>query len=315
MVRWQKPVVSVLIATSPCVLHSVYRFGWRSLAVLATTCAAGFLAEWLFTHRRKEPVTSAVFVTGILLGLVLPPTIPLWIAAVGAFVAIVFGKEVFGGFGRNMYNPAIVGRCFIYVCFPVAMTGRWAHYATGFPGGFARWATQGVDAVTSATPLDAFAHGKVIGHLDILLGNRMGCLGETGTIAILLGAAYLLYRKAADWKLMAGPALGVLGLGGIFWLAGVKGVPDPAWDLLAGGVIFGSVFMTTEPISAARTQAGRWISGILVGCLTVLIRAFGAFPCGFMFSLLLMNTFSPAIDQAVKAVQNSRKKPKAKADT
>ena len=310
MVKWQKPMISVLIAAVPCVLHSVYRFGWRSVAILATCLTAAFCAEWLFTSRRKEPVTSAAFVTAALLALALPPTIPLWIAAIGAAVGIVFGKEVFGGFGRNIYNPALVGRCFIYICFPLSMTGRWAHFAGGWPGGFARWTTQMIDGVTSATPLDAFAHGKIVGRLDLLLGNRTGCLGETGTIVVLLGAAILLARKAADWRLMLGPVLGMMGMGGVFWLAGIETVPDPLWNLLAGGLLFAAVFMTTEPVSAARTRPGRWIYGIGVGCLTALIRAFGIFPCGVMFAILLMNTFNPAIDYAFTSLRkaNSAKK-------
>jgi len=306
MIRWQKPMVSVLMATVPCMLHAVYRFGWRALAVLGTSVLAACCAEWLFTSRRKEPVSSAALVTAVLLTLSLPPTIPLWIVVIGAAVGIVFGKEVFGGFGRNIYNPALVGRCFIYVCFPVAMTGRWAQAASGWPGGFGRWATKTIDAVTSATPLDAFAHGNMVGHLDLLLGNRTGCLGETGTIAILLGATILLARRAADWRLMVGPVLGMIGLGGIFRLAGVHGVPNPFWNLLAGGLLFAAVFMTTEPVSAARTRPGRWIFGIAVGCLTILIRAFGAFPCGVMFAILLMNTFNPAIDYAFTSLRKSR---------
>ena len=294
-------MATVLIATVPCVLHSIYRFGWRSVAVLATTLVFAFLAEWVFVRQRNEPVTSAAFVTAILLGLSLPPTIPLWIAAVGAVVGIVFGKQVFGGFGRNLFNPALVGRAFIYVCFPLAMTGRWGTHLTEGVAGLARWSTQTIDAVTTATPLGAFKHGVTTEHIDLLFGNRTGSLGETAVVAIILGAIWLLYRRAADYRLMLGPVIGALGMGGILWLAGVKGVPDPLWNLMAGGILFVAVFMTTEPISGPRTVPGKWIGGILVGCLTMLIRAFGAFACGATFAVLLMNMFSPTIDYAVNA--------------
>jgi len=306
MIRWQRPMLSVLIATSPCVFSSVYRFGWRSVMVLATVTVAAFFCEWLFVHARKEPVTSAVFVSAILLGLSLPPTVPVWIAMVAGTVGIVFGKEVFGGFGRNVFNPALVGRCFVYVCFPVAMTGRWARHAVSGWGGFACWSTETFDAVTAATPLGARAAGIMTSHMDLFMGHRAGCLGETAGWAIVIGGVYLLIRRTADYRLMLAPVLGLAFVSCAFWVFGGQGAPDPLWDLLAGGFLFAAVFMTTEPISAARTVPGKWIYGLLVGALTVLMRRLGVFPEGVMFAVLLGNLFNPSIDSAVKAFQQRK---------
>ena len=310
LIRWQRPMIVVLIAAAPAAMSAVYRFGWRAMAVIAVTALTAFVAEWLFTRARKEPVSSAVFVTAVLLALTLPPTIPYWIAAVGAVVAICFGKELFGGFGRNIFNPALVGRCFIYICFPVAMTGRWAQAAAGPSGGFALWATKTIDAVTAATPLDKWRlNADLTPYADLLLGNRTGSLGETMAVAILIGAAILLFTRVADWHIMLSCVLGALALGGIFKLAGLPGAPNPLWTVLAGGFLFGAVFMVTDPVSASRTPAGKWIYGALAGMLTVVMRRFGIFPEGMMFAILLGNTFIPAIDIGVRGVMASRKKP------
>jgi Na+-transporting NADH:ubiquinone oxidoreductase subunit B len=310
LIRWQKPMIGVLLACIPAALSGVYRFGWRCLAVIAVAAVVAFITERLFTRARKEPVTSAVFVTAVLLALTLPPTVPFWIVAVGAFVGICFGKEMFGGFGRNVFNPALVGRCFIYVCFPVAMTARWSQPASGWPGGFATWVTQVIDVSSQATPLIRLRTMGLEGltpHIQLLIGERGGCIGETAAIAILLGAFLLLIRKVADWKLMTGCVGGALLLSTIFWLAGGRKPPDPLWTTLAGGFLFGSVFMITDPVSAAKTPAGKWIYALLVGCLTVLMRRFGVFPEGIMFAILMANAFVPAIDIAVRAASEGKK--------
>ena len=165
------------------------------------------------------------------------------------------------------------------------------------------WITKGIDASSQATPLIRLrtlgAEGFVP-HLKLLIGERGGCLGETAAVAILLGAALLLIRKAADWRLMTGCAGGALLLSSVFWFANGMKPPDPLWNLLAGGFLFAAVFMVTDPVSAARTPAGKWITSALAGCLTVMMRRFGAFPEGIMFAILMVNAFAPAIDIAVK---------------
>lgn len=308
LIRWQPPMIGVIIACIPVVAASIYRFGWRSLAVIAVACIVGFVTEWLFTRKRPEPVTSAVFVTGLLLALTLPPAVPFWIVAIGAFIGVMFGKELFGGFGRNVFNPALVGRCFIYVCFPVAMTGQWTAQIGGAWGGFARWSGDAINGVTGATPLLQFSlEHTVTPHIDLFLGNRAGCLGETVVPAILLGAAYLLIRKYADWRLMLAPVLGALGMGAVLKYSGVANMPDPLWTVLAGGFLFGVVFMVTEPVSAPRTVQARWVYGIFIGCLTVVIRRFGTFPENIMFAILIGNMFAPTIDYAVRHLTGEKK--------
>lgn len=310
MIRWQKPMIVVLTACIPAVASGVYRFGWRSLAVIAVCCFVAFLAEWLFTRKRHEPVTSAVFVTAVLLALTLPPAVPFWVAGIGAFVGICFGKELFGGFGRNVFNPALVGRCFIYVCFPVSMTGRWSMPAEGWPGAFSAWLTPVIDASSAATPLIRLRTMGLDGlteHVQLFMGDRAGCIGETAAIAILFGALYLLIRKVADWRLMAGCVAGQLALSGIFWLANGRTPPDPVWSVLAGGFLFGAVFMITDPVSAARTAQGKWIYSLIVGALTVVMRRFGAFPEGIMFAILMGNAFAPTFDIAVRSATSEKK--------
>ena len=322
-IRWQKPMIGVLIALTPCTFSAIYRFGWRTLAVIAAVTAAAVVSEWLFTRQRNEPVSSAVFVTSLILALILPPTLPLWMAAVGAVVAIAISKEAFGGFGRNVFNPAMTGRCFLYICFAQRMSVFWSQPASGV-GGMTQWLTEPIQAVTGATPLDQFktaltTAGQSVetvdlpGYWDLLIGNRAGCLGETAGLAILLGAAYLLWKRYADWRLIASAIVGLLVTTVLLRLSGVQGIPDPLWNLLAGGFLFAAVFMVTDPVSAPRRRPSKYISGFLVGALTVILRRFGIFPEGVMFALLLANTFNPTIDLAVAAVQE-KKKAKAEAD-
>ena len=174
LINWQPPMVRVLYALIPLVLASVYFFGWRCLLVIGVVNAAGFLMEYLFVKNWKEPVTAAVFVSSTLLALSLPPSIPLWMAVVGIVFGIVFGKMVFGGFGKNVFNPALTGRAFLYVSFAIPMTGKWTEAAAGIPGGFARFTT---DAVTSATPMAAIKAGQAPPPmLSLLLGNTSGSI-------------------------------------------------------------------------------------------------------------------------------------------
>jgi Na+-transporting NADH:ubiquinone oxidoreductase subunit B len=309
LIRWQKPMVGVLIALVPCTLSAIHFFGWRTIPVILACVIPAFVAEYLFTRSRKEPVSSAVFVTAVLLALILPPTIPYGIAGVGAIVSIVFAKEVFGGFGRNVFNPALTGRCFLYICFPNALSGRDVWKGPVAEGtGFTKWlaAAVEVDGVTHATPLAALREAagpatvertaQVSTHLELFLGDRAGCLGETFVIAILLGALYLLYKRYADWRLMLSCVAGLLATTLLLWIADVEGVPDPLWNLLAGGFLFAAVFMITDPVSAARRTPSKWIYGAMVGVLTVLFRRWGGFPEGVMFAIIFMNIFNPTLD-------------------
>jgi Na+-transporting NADH:ubiquinone oxidoreductase subunit B len=305
-ILWQLPMKRVLYALLPVVAASVYFFGWRALVVLAVTVLAAFLTECIFTRFTKEQVTSAVFVTGSLLALTLPPTIPLWIAAVAAVFGVFFGKMVFGGFGKNVFNPALVGRVFVYVSFAAPMSARWVQPAAGPApwAGFVRFAS---DAVTGATPLAALRAGKPVDLLSLLLGNVAGSLGETSALLIALGGVFLIWKKAANWRIVLSALIGFVSLQGIFWLAGVHHAADPLTALAAGGVLFGIVFMATDPISASQTRGGRWLYGAFIGVIIVLIRTFAVWPEGTMFAILLGNTFAPIMDYAIRERQRARK--------
>jgi Na+-transporting NADH:ubiquinone oxidoreductase subunit B len=300
LIQWQLPMRRMLYALAPLAVAAVYFFGWRALLLLLLSNAVAFLTEMAFTRRRGEPVTSAALVTGTLLALALPPATPFWMAAVGAAFAITFGKMVFGGFGRNVFNPALAGRAFLYVSFPVAVTGTWLEPVPGSLGGLAAYAA---DAVSKATPNVRLAAGETIPYLQLLLGRTSGSLGETCSLLIVLGGLYIVWRRAADWRLVVSSLLGVVALLLPLWLASVPGAPDPLSALLSGSVLFGVFFFITEPVSAPKTRPGKWIYGLLFGALVAVIRVFSVWPAGTMFAVLLANTFAPIIDHAVRTVQ------------
>jgi Na+-transporting NADH:ubiquinone oxidoreductase subunit B len=293
LIQWQPPMTRVLWALAPALVASVWFFGWRSLATLAVANVCGFLAEWVFARYNREPVTSAVFVTSTLFALILPPSLPFWMAAVGIVFGVVFGKMVFGGFGRNVFNPALVGRAFIYVNFTVAMNNRWHEPPGGALGGLVAYAP---DTVCSATPIAVLKAGGEMPWMRLLLGNTAGCLGETSALLLILGGAWLLWKKTANRTLVAATIGSFLVLHGAFWLSGMAGVTDPLRAMLSGGFLLGAFFMATDPVSATKTEPGRWLYGILIGGLTVVIRTFSVWPEGFMFAVLLANMFGPIID-------------------
>jgi Na+-transporting NADH:ubiquinone oxidoreductase subunit B len=306
LVKWQLPMRRVLYALTPICLASIHFFGWRALAVLAVSNAAALATEYLFLRPYKESVSSAVFVTGTLLGLSLPPGLPLWMVAVGAAFGVAFGKMVFGGFGKNVFNPALVGRAFLYICFPKFMTpAEWVAPARGAVGSLAQWMP---DAVTSATPLAAAKAGQAVDHLSLAVGNVSGSLGETSAILVVLGGLYLVWKKAANWRLVVAGLAGTLALQSLFWHLGTKGATDLYTGLCGGSYLFTLFFFITEPVSAPRTNEAKWIYGILFGCLGVLIRTFSVWPAGNMFAVILCNVFGPTIDHAVNAVKTARKK-------
>ena len=289
----QKMMEKVLLALVPIIFFSVFLFGWRILAVLLVSNVFAFFMEYLFVRKKKPgKVTTAVFVTGTLLALTLPPPIPFWIAAVGAVVAVCFGKMVFGGFGMNVFNPAIVGRTFIYISFPNAMTVNWLNPFISLPGGFAAWLN--VDAVTSATPISIFNQtGRMESLTSLFTGTIAGSMGETSALLIMLAGIYLIFTRTAKWQ----PILSLLISFSFFTLIFYQTNPLPF--LLSGGLLFGAVFMITDPVSMPKNAAAIWIYGILVGFLTVFIRRYSLFTEGFMFALLLANTFLPIIEFAL----------------
>jgi Na+-transporting NADH:ubiquinone oxidoreductase subunit B len=312
-VAWQPPMKRVLIALIPATAAAVYFFGWRALVLLAAVNLAGFLTEFLFARASKAEVSSAVFVSCFLFTLSLPPALPVWIAVVGIAFGILFGKMAYGGFGRNAFNPALVGRVFIYVSFGAPMTARWvlplapSAGSLMIPsswGGFARFAA---DAASGPTPLRILRGGGRVDLLPLLWGNVAGCLGETSALLLVLGGLYIIWKKAANWRIVVSQLAAFLLLQAAFSLAGVRHAPDPLTALLSGGAVLGILFMATDPVSAAQTQPGRWIYGALVGALIVLIRTFSIWPEGTMFAILLGNTFAPIFDYFVREAKAKKK--------
>jgi Na+-transporting NADH:ubiquinone oxidoreductase subunit B len=302
----QKPMLRVCYALLPLVLASVYLFGWRSLVLTGLVLVCGLITEALFTFPRGKPVTSAVFVTGLIFTLSLPPTIPFWMAVVGIAVGVALGKMVFGGFGQNVFNPAMVGRCFIYITFPLQMTNRWMEPFWGGIGGITHWSPS-LDMLTQATPLDVLRQGGSLPWKNLLLGHTSGSLGEMSAVLILLGGLYIVYKKAASWRLVLSCFLGGILSSALLRLAGFNQIPDPTSTLLAGSFLFGSFFVVSEPVSGAKTKIGQWIYGSMIGVLIVVLRGFSNFSEGVMFSVLIMNAFVPLLDQTVYQLQMKKK--------
>ena len=305
--RKQKMMRTVLLSLTPIVVFSVYNYGLRVLILFAAVTIAGAATEYLWERHYGNKPSEAIFVTCILFTMTLPPSIPYWIAILGIIFGVIFGKMVFGGFGRNVFNPALVGRAFIYINFPNPMTIVWNEAATSFPGAFATYLTPGIDAVSEATPMILYNNiGEITKLSSLFLGNIPGAIGESFKILIILAAIYLIYTKTASWEIRLGCLIGFLATGTLLYLA-YDGI-NPIYGMMMGGFLFGTVFMATDPISAAKTKKGKWIFGIIIGVVTVLIRALSLFNGGMMFAILMGNTFAPIIDYFVKEAENRKKK-------
>lgn len=313
----QKLMRTALLALLPVGLGSVYFFGWRHVVMALVVALFGAASEYLVMrsiNKDKAKVSEAVFVTAALYTLTLPPLTPMWIAVIGMLFAIVFAKTAFGGFGRNIFNPALAGRCFVYIAFPTQMTMEWPLPLSGFPGGFAAWSARtAADTVASATPIITLNEGGAAASLSqLFLGTTGGSLGETSAVLILLGAAYLLYKKAASWQMMASTLVSAGVLSSVFYLTGLSQA-TPWFTLLSGGLLFGAVFMTTDPVSAPKEKTVQWIAGSLVGIITVIIRTFSLFTEGMMFAILIVNALTPLLELQFKQYQQKRKLKKKEA--
>ncbi|PKN72095.1 MAG: NADH:ubiquinone oxidoreductase, Na translocating, B subunit [Candidatus Cloacimonetes bacterium HGW-Cloacimonetes-3] len=298
----QQIMNKVLYSLVPLMLFAIYLFGWRVLAVVAVANIFAYITEYLFIYKKKGgKVSMAAFVTATLVAMTLPPTIPLWISAVAAIISIAFGKMVFGGFGTNMFNPAILGRTFVYISFPNQMTISWIKPFTGFPGGFSFWSNSKA-METGATILNQQRMGVVGLHslTDAFTGIVPGSLGETSALLIILSGLYLIFSKTAKWQPMLGTAASILIFNAIFYPAS-----NPLYFLFSGGAMFGIVFMTTDPVSQPKGKISLWIYAVLIGFLTVFIRRFSLFAEGFMFALLLANSFMPLIDYGVESLSKT----------
>jgi Na+-transporting NADH:ubiquinone oxidoreductase subunit B len=305
-IQKQQAMRNVLIALAPASLAAIYFFGWRFVALLAVVTAFGLLSETIMAKKYDLKVTESVFVSSLLFALSLPPAIPLWMGAVGIAFGIVFGKMVFGGFGRNPFNPAITARAFVYISFGVPMTGRFVLPQTTFnwfPAGFGTWLSK-ADMISAATPMATRSSSFV----ELLLGPTSGSFGETAAILIILGGLWLIYKKAANWKIVVGSIASFLFLQTIFFLTGVGEALHPIYALLGGSFLLGAFFMITDPISSSQsTDLGRWVYGILFGLMTVTIRTFSSWPEGVTFAILLANMFGPLMDHYFKLLKNRKK--------
>ncbi|MEN8260068.1 MAG: NADH:ubiquinone reductase (Na(+)-transporting) subunit B [Pseudomonadota bacterium] len=276
-----------------CLLHGMLYF----FPIYFVTLAAGGFWEAMFATIRKHEINEGFLVSSMLYALILPPDTPLWQVALGISFGIVIGKEVFGGTGKNFLNPALVGRAFLFFAYPAAMSGDSVWTAVdGFSGATALSlaASGGVEAIKAAD----------IGWLQTFFGFMQGSLGETSTLACLLGAAFLVYTRVASWRIIAGVFGGMVVMTSLLNIIGSDTNPMFSlpwyWHLTLGGFAFGMAFMATDPVSAAQTNAGRWIFGALIGVMAVLIRVVNpAFPEGMMLAILFANIFAPLIDYFV----------------
>lgn len=285
--QMMKDVIKALI---PAVVASLYFFKWQALGVLAACIAGCMITEYLLQRFRKRKIRLNDFsslLTGILLALVLPPSLPLWMAFLGGVFAIALGKEIFGGLGLNIFNPALLARAFLMAAFPVALT-TWNKPFT-------------LDAITTATPLGLmkFEH-TVTSFLPLFWGNVGGCIGETSAFALIVGGAYLFYRKVIDYRIPVAYIMTVIVFSGIMHLIAPGTYASPVFYIFAGGLIIGAVFMATDPVTSPVTPAGRWIFGIGCGLITMIIRFWGGLPEGVMYSILLMNACTPLINRFSK---------------
>jgi Na+-transporting NADH:ubiquinone oxidoreductase subunit B len=309
----------VVLALVPALLMGMYNIGYQHFGALGQLDTAGFFdlflfgllkvlpviivsyvvglgIEFLFAQLRGHEVNEGFLVSGILIPMVMPINTPLWMIGVATAFAVIFGKEVFGGTGMNIWNPALIARAFLFFAYPAQMSGDsvWISasgiesMADGFTG-----ATPMAQAVLGETNLDAW---------HAFIGLIPGSIGETSTLAILIGAAILIITGIGNWKIMLSTVLGGVFMGILLNIFAVNAYMEmPFWEhLIIGGFAFGAVFMATDPVSAAQTEKGKWIYGFLIGVLAILIRVVNpAYPEGMMLAILLMNTFAPLIDHYI----------------
>jgi len=290
----------VIVALFPCFAAGVYFFGLRVLLMMLVAYAAGGAVEVLFSIIRKEEINEGFLVTGFIFPLILPPGLPLWMVAAGMIFGVLIGKEVFGGTGRNLFNPALIGRCFLALSYPGAMTKTWLPPAEGVGGNvFANLSLFTPANVTSATPLVMAKSGHLSSLHHLFIGRVAGSAGETSAVAILVGGAFLLLVGVANWRTVVGALASFVGLNVLLRAAAPAHTMPVLFNLLSGGLLFGAFFMATDPVTSPVTQWGKWAYGILIGVATILIRTFSAYVEGIMFAILLGNIAAPLIDQTV----------------
>ncbi|MBE9562562.1 MAG: RnfABCDGE type electron transport complex subunit D [Proteobacteria bacterium] len=291
-------MLDVIYVLIPITLLSVYFFGIAVLLILTATILGAVLTEWIFSEKRALLDGSAVL-TGLLLGLTLPPNLPLWMAFVGSVIGVGLGKTIWGGLGNNLFNPALVGRAFLLANFPVAMT-TWTPQADSLftisASNLAMPFMQSPDAVSTATPLGLMKfEQQATPLLNLMFGNSAGSFGETCGLLIILAGLYLIVRRSIDWRIPVAILGSVVIFTSILFAYNSNIYPDPLFSIFSGGLLFGTFFMATDPVTSPLTPKGIWIFGIGIGIIVVLIRVFGGFPEGVMYAILLMNATVPLI--------------------
>lgn len=321
----KRTMVTVIIALVPALLYGIYNTGYqyfiqtgeaftfidaflhgaiKILPMIAVSYGVGLAIEFAFAVYRGHEVNEGYLVTGLLIPMIMPVDIPLWMVGLSVAFAVLIAKEAFGGTGMNILNPALTARAFAFFAYPTYMSGNkvWVSEASN------------VDGVSGETILGSLASGAEVNYtmFEMFSGAIPGSIAETSTLWVLVGAAILIFTGVGSWRIMLGSVLGAAGMGYLFNLWGANALMDFSWfnHLIVGGFAFGVVFMATDPVSAAQTQKGKWIYGILVGVLCILIRVFNpAYPEGVMLAILLMNVFAPTIDHyIIEGNINKRKK-------
>ena len=314
----KRVMIVVVLALIPALLMGMYNIGYQAgvegimpafwygflkmLPMIIVSYVTGLAIEFTFAQKRKHEINEGFLVSGLLIPMVMPVSVPLWIVALSTAFAVIIGKEVFGGTGMNVFNPALLARAFAFFAYTPQMSGEAVWYADGQSGAtpLANLADNGTlyaaDAVEPISALDAF------------IGLIPGSVGETSTAAILIGAAILLFTGVASWRIMLSVFAGGLAFGYLFDAVGMTEFPA-YYHLLVGGFAFGAVFMATDPVTSAQTNTGKWIYGFMVGALAILIRVINpAYPEGMMLSILFMNALAPLIDYFVVERNIARRK-------
>jgi electron transport complex protein RnfD len=286
---------TVVLALVPAVFAAVVIFGIGSLIIILTCMLTALLTEFIINRIKKEPLTindGSAAITGLLLALTLPPSFSISGCIIGSVFAIAIGKQIFGGLGYNIFNPALLARAFLQASFPIAMT-TWIHPITEKYAGF--------DSLTAATPLGILKfEGKskiLIDYFELFIGNIGGSLGEVSACAILLGAMVLLLKKYIDWRIPFSYLCTVIVVSVIFWSYNPEQYSDPLFHLLSGGLFLGAFFMATDMVTSPITRKGSWIFGSGAGIILMIIRIFGGLPEGVMYSILIMNALTPLINK------------------
>lgn len=278
---------TVIAALLPAVTFSVYNFGFHVLLTISISIIAAAGTEEIINKVRKRDATftdGSAVLTGLLLAMTLSPSLPLSMVIIGSVFAIFIGKQIFGGLGYNIFNPALIGRAFLQVAFPIPMT-TWTIPKT-------------INAITTATPLGSYKFEKVLTpYFDLFMGTVGGSIGETSALMILIGGIFILIKRYADWRIPVSYLGTVFVFSGMMWLINPIDYPDPIFHLFSGGLMLGAFFMATDMVTSPVTPKGSWIFGIGAGIIIVIIRLFGGLPEGVMYSILIMDAVTPLINR------------------